>query len=134
MQEAASFWGEFGGETWTTQAVAVVLAAVSASLAAAFTAWVAITQGHKTRTQEREIKSREREIRSREVWWDRFEWAADRVLSNDERQRIAGARIMTGLGTMAWMDKGDRILAAAILTHAREGADTSSLQSEAAKP
>lgn len=130
MQDVANFIGELGGDSWTPQAVAVVLAGVGASAAAGLTAWVAISQGRKTRAHAREINVKEREVKSRELWWDRFEWAAERVLSDDERQRIAGAGIMRQLATMSWMDRGDRIMTATVLKQARGNVDTSSLGKE----
>ena len=128
MQDVANFIGELGGDSWTTQAVSVVLAGMGASAAAGLTAWVAISQGRKTRAHAWELHTKESQAKSREHWWDRFEWAADKVLGQEESERIAGAEILRQLATMSWMDRGDRIMTTSVLKQARSNVDTSSLQ------
>jgi hypothetical protein len=92
MQALANFLGELGGESWTTQSVALILAALLALSAAVITARVTINQGvanrkaaasqagesaQKDRDLAKDIGDRERELKAREHWWLRFKAVSD---------------------------------------------------------
>lgn len=111
MQDVANFIGELGGDSWTTQAVAISLGA----FAALITALVAFTQAHSTRRQERELKAREQ-------WWDRFKSVVDDLGGDSGFKKDMALALLENLADARWASPHDRKMVVTALAQATRSA------------
>jgi hypothetical protein len=134
MQALANFLGELGGESWTTQSVALILAALLALSAAVITARVTINQGvanrkaaasqtaesaQKDRDLAKDIGDRERELKAREHWWLRFKAVSDDLTSGDQQRKAVALVLMEKLAESHWADRNDKLMIVSVLAELR---------------
>ncbi|MET1085729.1 MAG: hypothetical protein ABWY04_01190 [Arthrobacter sp.] len=123
MQALANFIGELGGESWTTQAVALILASILALAAAVVTAIVTVNQGNANRkaavTQADSSAEQERLLEAREHWWLRFKAVSDDLTSDNEMKREVALVLMDHLASSAWADDKDKLMIVSVLEKAK---------------
>jgi hypothetical protein len=127
MQALANFIGELGGHTWTTQAVALILAATLALAAAIITAIVTVRQGNANRVaaalQAEDSAFQERLLEAREHWWLRFKAVSDDLTSKDAVKRDVALVLMEHLVDSAWADEDDKLMIYSVLEQSKRSGE-----------
>lgn len=119
MHESANFIGELGGDSWTTQAVVVILAALLALAAAIVTAAVTARQGRLNRLHAARIAAvsrvEDRKLKGRQDWWVQFAWAAERLYGSDQGASELAAAVLNRLEQVPWASPEERDLVSDVL-------------------
>lgn len=119
MHQIANFIGELGGEAWTTQSVAVLVASILAPSAAIITAVVTASQGRLNRTQGIRLavvgRLDEQKLKGRQDWWVQFAWAAERLYGTDAESVAVAAVVLDNLEQAPWASDEQRALVTEVL-------------------
>jgi hypothetical protein len=127
MQALANFIGELGGDSWTTQAVALIVASVLALTAAVITGAITVRQGNANRKaaakQADDSAEQERRLEAREHWWLRFKAVSDDLTSDDPIKREVALVLMGHLASSAWADDDDKLMIVSVLEKAKRSGE-----------
>jgi len=119
VQKVANFIGELGGDSWTVQAVAVLLTGILALTAAVVTAVVTAKQGRLNRLHAIRLdvvgRLEEQKLKGRQDWWVQFAWAAERLYGEDPGGVEVAAVVLTNLEQVPWASEGQRGLVTEVL-------------------
>lgn len=120
MLALANLIGELGGDSWTTQSAALVVAAFLALIAAVVTALVTARQGRLNRINVIRVAVRghleERKLKGRQDWWVQFAWAAERLYGTDEGASEVAATVLNRLEQVPWASQEERDLVTDVLS------------------